>query len=62
MQEVNIKNNPLGLEIVINGVPDIKLIPQDQLSVYIAALENQINKHFLENAKGKEKKSQCKNH
>jgi hypothetical protein len=57
MQEIKIKSNPLGLKIDINGKPDVKLIPQDQLSVYIAALENQINRHFLKDKNGKAKKN-----
>ena len=46
MQEVKIIDNPLGLKVITNGVPDIHLIPEEQSSVIIAALENQIEKHY----------------
>ena len=43
--------NDLGLEIYINGVPDIKEIPPDKLESLVAVLEMQISKYY-ENQKG----------
>ena len=37
MKEINLKNN-CGLKIHINGVPDIKSIPEDVLDSFIKSL------------------------
>ena len=42
MEEVKIKNNPLGLKIYINGVPDISQIPKDLMDAIIDALTKQV--------------------
>ena len=54
MQEINIKNNPSGLKIFINGVPQIELIPKEKLGVVINALEKQIDKHFADKRRHRE--------
>ena len=38
--------NELGLEIYINGVPDIKEIPLDKLESLLAVLEMPISKYY----------------
>ena len=38
--------NELGLEIYINGIPDIKEIPPDKLESLLAVLEMQISKYY----------------
>ena len=38
--------NELGLEIYINGVPDIKEIPPDKLESLVAVLEMEISKCY----------------
>ena len=44
--------NELGLEVYINGVPDINEIPPDKLESLLAVLEMQISKYY-ENRKKK---------
>ena len=38
--------NELGLEVYINGIPDIEEIPPDKLESLLAVLEMQISKNF----------------
>ena len=38
--------NELGLEVFINGVPDLKEIPPDKLESLLAVLEMQISKYY----------------
>lgn len=45
--------NELGLEIYINGVPDIKEIPPEKFESFLAVLEMQISKYY-ENEKNKD--------
>ena len=51
MIEIEMENE-LGLEIYINGVPDIKEIPPDKLESLLAVLEMQISSYY-ENKKAK---------
>ena len=45
MIKIEMKNE-LGLEIYINGVPDIKEIPPEKLESLVAVLEMQISKYY----------------
>lgn len=42
MQKIEVKDNPLGLDVYINGVPDIALIPKDLMDAYINALTERL--------------------
>ena len=38
--------NELGLEIYINGIPDLKEMPPEKLESLLAVLEMQISKYY----------------
>ena len=38
--------NELGLEVYVNGVPDIKEIPPDKLDSFLAVLEMKISEYY----------------
>ena len=42
MQKIEVKDNHLGLDVYINGVPDISLIPKDLMDAYINALTERL--------------------
>lgn len=46
MEEIKIKNE-LDLKVYINGVPDIKLIPDDINEGFISFLEQEINRNLF---------------
>ncbi|MDD3831643.1 MAG: hypothetical protein PHW00_03180 [Clostridia bacterium] len=46
MQEFSVKNNPSGLTVHINGVPQAELIPQENITVVAQALNKLVDKHF----------------
>ena len=46
MQEVQPKENPLGLKVYINGVPDLKTIPKEKVESILAALELEIAEYY----------------
>ena len=48
MQEVQPKENPLGLKVYINGVPDLKAVSKEKAESIFAALELEISEHFME--------------
>ena len=41
--------NELGLEVYINGVPDIKEMPPEKFESFIAVLEMEIAKYYENN-------------
>jgi hypothetical protein len=45
MQEVILKNNDSGLKVYINGVPNLKLIPNDIAESVVATLELQMSEY-----------------
>jgi len=47
MQEIEVKND-FDAKILINGVPDHRLIIADKESGFLEALELQISEHFKE--------------
>lgn len=42
MQKIEVKDNPLGLDVYINGIPDISLIPKNLMDAYISAITDKI--------------------
>ena len=42
MKKIEVKDNPLGLDVYINDVPDIDLIPKDLMDAYINALTERL--------------------
>lgn len=48
MQEVQPKENPLGLKVYINGIPDLTVIPKEKAESILAALELEISEYYEE--------------
>lgn len=48
MQEIDVKND-FDAKVLINGVPDYRLIISDKESGFLEALELQISEHYKEN-------------
>lgn len=46
MQEVQLKENPLGLKAYINGIPDLTVIPKEKAESIFAALELEISEYY----------------
>lgn len=46
MQEVQPKENLLGLKVFINGIPDLKTIPKEKAESIFAALELEISEYY----------------
>lgn len=43
MQQIEPKENPLGLKVFINGKPDLTVIPKEKAESILAALELEIS-------------------
>ena len=46
MQEVQPKENPLGLKVFINGILDLKTIPKEKAESIFAALKLEISEYY----------------
>ena len=42
MKEIQVKDNDTGLQVFINGKPDIRQIPKELSDAYIAELERRM--------------------
>ena len=42
MEKIEIKDNPLKLEVYVNGTPDLSLIPKDLADAFISSLTEKI--------------------
>ena len=48
MQQIELKENPLGLQVYINGVPDLSAIPKEKAESILAALEMEISEFYAD--------------
>lgn len=55
MQEIKIKDNSLGLKILINGTPDIRQVPIAEINVLISQMESIIVQINEKNEKRKKR-------
>lgn len=46
MQVVELKRNPTGLKIYVNGKPNLHKVPEEALGIASAALEPVLSKHY----------------
>lgn len=62
MKEIKIKNNESGLKIFINDLPNLSLMPIDELDLIIIGIELQMTEYFKHKRKKLSKKSiKCQN-
>lgn len=46
MKEIEIKNNPQGIKVYINGVPNFSLMPETELNLLVGELTEQALKYM----------------
>ena len=46
MQQIEPKENPLGLKVFINGIPDLNSIPKEKAESILTALELEISEYY----------------
>ena len=46
MEKIEIKENPLGLQVFVNGVPDLTLIPKEKEDMLFNALALEIEAFY----------------
>jgi hypothetical protein len=64
MQEITVRNNQLGLQVFIDGEPNLRELPDDELTVLATVLEVIIERRYTNYIKrkgeGKKKKVSAK--
>ena len=64
MQEIAVRNNQLGLQVFIDGEPNLRELPDDELTVLATVLEVIIERRYANYIKrkgeGKKKKGSVK--
>ena len=64
MQEITVRNNQLGLQVFIDGEPNLRELPDDELTVLATVLEVIIERRYANYIKrkgeGKKKKASVK--
>ena len=55
MKEVKLKSNESDIKIFINGLPDLSLMPKDELELIIVGIELKMTEYF------KHKRKKCQN-
>ena len=60
MQEITVRDNELGLKVFIDGEPNLRELPEDELTVLVTVLEVIIERRYMSYIKrkgeGKKKK------
>lgn len=46
MKQIEFEESSLGLEVYINGVPDLNMIPKEKAESIVAALELEISEYY----------------
>ncbi len=46
MEEIEVKNNPLGIKVYAVGRPDIEHMSEEEYSLFVSSLELRMNEYF----------------
>lgn len=53
MEEIEVKDNPLGIKVFVVGKPDIEHMPKEEFDLFVSSLELRVSEYFekLHNSK-----------
>ena len=54
MQEIELKNNPLGIKVYVVGAPDLDHMPEEEYNLFASSLAMQINDYITKQKEGKD--------
>ena len=46
MEEIEVKDNPLGIKVFVVGKPDIEHMPEEEYDLFIQSLTLIVREHF----------------
>lgn len=55
MEEIEVKDNSLGIKVFVVGKPDIEHMPKEEFDLFVSSLELRVSEYFekLQNCKEK---------
>ncbi len=53
LEEIEVKDNPLGIKVFVVGKPDIEHMPKEEFDLFVSSLELRVSEYFekLQNSK-----------
>ena len=53
LEEIEVKDNPLGIKVFVVGKPDIEHMPEEEFDLFVSSLELRVSEYFekLQNSK-----------
>ena len=55
MQEIELKNNPLGIKVYVVGAPDLDHMPEEEYNLFASSLALYINDYITKSEHEEEK-------
>lgn len=46
MEEIEVNDNPLGIKVYVNGMPDINNMPEKEFGLFVSSLELRMSEYF----------------
>ena len=46
LEEIEVKDNPLGIKVYVNGMPDINKMPEKEFDLFVSSLELRVSEYF----------------
>ena len=46
MEEIVVNDNPLGIKVYVNGMPDINNMPEKEFGLFVSSLELRMSEYF----------------
>ena len=46
MEEIEVKDNPLGIKVFVVGKPDIEHMPKEEFDLFVSSLELQMSEYY----------------
>ena len=46
LEEIEVNDNPLGIKVYVNGMPDINNMPEKEFGLFVSSLELRMSEYF----------------
>lgn len=53
LEEIEVNDNPLGIKVYVNGMPDINKMPEKEFDLFVSSLELRMSEYFEKIKAGK---------
>lgn len=53
LEEIEVNDNPLGIRVYVNGIPDINKMPEKEFDLFVSSLELRMSEYFEKIKAGK---------